>query len=257
MTTTAENPNSLFKEPEKAPERIWNPWHGCQRVSPGCHHCYVYRMDAQHERVSGAPTKNKTFDLPVRKRKNGTYFAPSGTLFWTCFTSDFLLDRCDDWRFEAWQIIRERRDCRFLFVTKRIDRFIVNLPDDWREGYDHVTVCVTCENQETADKRLPVLKRLPIKHKMITNEPLLSPIDMRPYLDETIELVTVGGESGPEARVCRYEWVLNIREQCVLKGVPFAFRQTGARFVKDGRLYRIPRKIQHEQARKAGIDYTR
>jgi len=254
MTNLAENQKNLFSEAEKVMERLWNPWHGCRRVSPGCLHCYVYRMDAQYERASGFPTKNKTFDLPVRKRKNGTYCLPSGTLFWTCFTSDFLLDLCDDWRIEAWQMIRERRDCRFLFITKRIERFTVNLPDDWAEGYDHVTVCVTCENQETADRRLPVLKRLPIKHKMITNEPLLSPIDMRPYLDETIEIVTVGGESGPEARICRYEWVLDIREQCLNSGVAFTFRQTGARFVKGEKLYRIPRKIQHEQAEKAGID---
>ena len=254
MNNSVENTTLLFGESKKVYERLWNPWHGCQKISPGCLHCYVYRMDAQYERVSNSPTKNKTFDLPIRKRKNGSYFCPSGTLFWTCFTSDFLLDQCDEWRFEAWRMIRERRDCRFLFLTKRIERFMVNLPDDWGEGYDHVSVCVTCENQETADRRLPILKELPIKHKMIANEPLLSPIDMRRYLDKTIESVVVGGESGPEARICRYEWVLDIREQCMYSGVPFTFRQTGARFVKDGKLYRIPREIQHAQAKKAGID---
>jgi protein gp37 len=212
-------------------------------------------MDARYDRDPTHPHKNLSFDLPVRKRKNGTYLVPPGTFFWTCFTSDFLLDLCDDYRIDAWKMIKERSDCRFLFITKRIDRFTVNLPRDWGEGYENVTVCVTCENQQTADIRLPILKELPIKHKMITNEPLLSAIDMSTYLDDTIEIVTVGGESGSNARLCRYEWVLSIRDQCVSKKVPFSFRQTGARFEKDGKLFRVPRNIQHAQAKKANIDY--
>ncbi len=39
--------------------------------------------------------------------------------------------------------------------------------------------------------------------------------------------------------------------------VPFCFRQTGANFVKDGKRYRIPRKLQHAQARKANINTKR
>jgi protein gp37 len=49
--------------------------------------------------------------------------------------------------------------------------------------------------------------------------------------------------------------VLDIRTQCIEKKVPFHFKQTGARFVKDGRLYHIKRQDQHTQAAKAGIDF--
>jgi hypothetical protein len=70
------------------------------------------------------------------------------------------------------------------------------------------------------------------------------------------EGVIVGGESGAQARPCDYGWVLGIRTQCVAAGVPFRFKQTGAQFIKDGKLYRIERKFQHAQARKAGINYT-
>ncbi len=65
----------------------------------------------------------------------------------------------------------------------------------------------------------------------------------------------MGGESGSDARLCDYDWVRAIRDQCVTAHVPFRFHQTGARLLKEGRLYRIPRDRQHEQARKAGIDY--
>ncbi|KAF5038556.1 hypothetical protein DSECCO2_553090 [anaerobic digester metagenome] len=105
-----------------------------------------------------------------------------------------------------------------------------------------------------ADFRLPIFKSLPIKHKHIICEPLLEKIDMSNYLDSSIEGVTVGGESGNEARICRYDWILDIRKQCMEKNVHFHFKQTGAKFVKDGRLYNIKRKLQHSQAAKANID---
>ena len=67
--------------------------------------------------------------------------------------------------------------------------------------------------------------------------------------------VSVGGESGMEARPCDYRWVLSLREQCVQRDVPFRFHQTGAKFIKDGRLYRVQRCHQLSQAHKANIDY--
>ena len=86
-------------------------------------------------------------------------------------------------------------------------------------------------------------------------KPLLEEIDLTPYLGEWVEEVIAGGESGNEARLCDYSRILALRTQCMLYEVPFTFKQTGARFCKDGRLYRIQRPDQHKQARKADIDY--
>ena len=80
-------------------------------------------------------------------------------------------------------------------------------------------------------------------------------LDITQYLTSGIEEVSAGGESGNEARPCDYAWVLALREQCVSADIPFCFHQTGARLLKDGRLYRIPRRYQHSQARKAGVNY--
>ena len=113
----------------------------------------------------------------------------------------------------------------------------------------------TVENQAMADYRLPFLLDAPLRHKLIICAPLLGPLDIARYLVPGIEEVSVGGESGNEARPCNYDWILSIRRQCVAADIPFAFHQTGARLVKDGRLYRIRRPYQHSQARKAGIDY--
>lgn len=80
-------------------------------------------------------------------------------MVYTCFTSDFFLEEADEWRAEAWAIIRERCDLSFLIPTKRIDRFRVSLPSDWGDGYDHVAIACTVENQDRANYRLPLFVR--------------------------------------------------------------------------------------------------
>ena len=233
----------------------WNPWHGCHKISAGCQNCYVYRIDASFDRDASIVSKTADFNLPVRKARNGSYKLSAGETIYTCFSSDFFLEEADEWRIEAWKMIQLRSDLHFLIITKRIDRFSVNLPHDWGDGYNNVTICSTCENQDRVEHRLPILLSVPIKHKAIICEPLLEPVNLSRWLNPSIESVTVGGESGRDARICDFGWVTNIRTQCVEKNVSFHFRQTGARFVKDGRLYNIKRIDQHSQAAKAGIDF--
>ena len=199
--------------------------------------------------------KTGNFYLPIKRKRDKSWKIESGKVVFTCFTSDFLLSDADEWREECWQMIKQRSDLWFYFFTKRIDRFMECVPDDWGDGYDNVLVGCTVENQDRADYRLPIFKSLPIKHKSIIVAPLIGPIDLSAYLDESIEEVSVGGESGPDARPCDFAWILSIREQCVNANIPFLFHQTGARLIKEGKTYRIPRCYQHIQARKANINY--
>ena len=106
----------------------WNLWHGCHKLSPGCAHCYVYRIDARVGRDSSVVEKTKDFDLPLQRNRDGSYKVPPGEMLYTCFTSDFFLEDADPWRGEAWEMMRCRRDLRFYFVTKRIDRFTGSFP---------------------------------------------------------------------------------------------------------------------------------
>lgn len=216
-------------------------------------HCYIHKGDAKRGINTNDIVKTKDFCKPVEKLKNGSYKLKSGIVY-TCFSTDFLLQEADGWREECWKMIRQRADCTFLFLTKRIERFMECIPEDWDDGYENVVVCCTIENQENADRKLPVFQTLPIKHKCITAQPLIGPIDMEKYLDH-IELVVVGGESDRDARVLDYDWVLNIREQCIRKHVSFEFRQCGTHFIKDGKQYRLQTKDLCSQARKANINY--
>ncbi|MBR5311638.1 MAG: DUF5131 family protein [Clostridia bacterium] len=239
----------------------WNLWHGCTKISPGCLNCYVYRRDAEFGKDASEVAKTGSFNLPVRRKRDGSYaLQPDGDFVYTCFTSDFFHPDADGWRPEAWHMMRERSDLQFFFVTKRPDRFYVGLPEDWGNGYGNVHICCTCENQQMADERLPVFLELPIRHKHIIHEPMLEGINTEAYLSyygNVIESVSCGGESGEGARVCDYDWILWMREQCMRYNVNFSFRQTGANFRKDGKTYAIPRALQSKQAAKADINFRK
>lgn len=236
---------------------MWNPWRGCHRCSTGCKFCYIHKGDARRGVDTNLVVKTDNFYAPVaayqRGARKGAYKIPSGESVFLCFSSDFLLPDADPWRAECWDMIRQRSDLHFLFLTKRIERFASCLPADWGQGYDHVTVGCTVENQAMADQRLPIFDELPIKHKNIICQPLIGPIQLEQHLCG-VELLVVGGESHRSARPLDYAWVLSLREQCIRAGVKFQFRQCGSNFVKDGRLYKLEVHQLMSQARKAGID---
>jgi len=232
---------------------MWNPWRGCRRCSDGCLHCYIHKGDAKRGIDTGEIAKTKDFCKPAARLKNGAWKMKSG-LVYLCFSTDFLIEEADPWRAQCWEMIRSRPDCTFLFLTKRIERFMSCIPDDWGDGYENVVVGCTVENQKTADRRLALFASLPIRHKCITAQPLLEQIRIEPYLDD-IELVVAGGESDRDARPFDYAWALDLRAQCVRKNVSFQFRQCGTNFIKDGRTYHLQTKDLCSQARKAGIDF--
>lgn len=233
---------------------LWNPWHGCHKISAGCLNCYVYRIDAHIGKNPAIVTKSKSFNAPLKRDRRGNFRMSSGEIY-TCFSSDFLVEEADPWRADAWRIMKMRDTQNFIFITKRIHRLRECLPSDWGGGYPNVCIGCTMENQQMADYRLPIFLSLPIAQRFIVCEPLLSDIDFRGRLNpQAIGEVVVGGESGPNARPCDFDWVKSIRRQCLESKVNFHFKQTGANFKKDGRTYKIPRHIQAAQARKSDMD---
>lgn len=237
---------------------IWNPWHGCHKISPGCANCYVYRRDESIGKDASVVSKTGDYDLPLKKNRQGEFklTAADGIVF-TCMTSDFFLEDADEWRNGCWDMMRRRSDLQFHIITKRINRFADCIPDDWGDGWDNVTICCTCEDQDRANHRLPIFLNLPIKHREIISEPMLGEINIEKHLASGfIEHVTCGGESGDNARLCDFRWIQEVRRECIRCGVPFTFKQTGAVFLKDGKLYHIERKLQMAQAKKSGYSYV-
>lgn len=236
----------------------WNPWHGCIKCSEGCENCYVYYLDALYGKSAAEIHRTKgSFSYPLARDKNRRYKLQSGEMLSVCMTSDFFLEEADQWRDEAWDIIRQRKDLAFRLLTKRPERIASCLPSDWGAGWPHVFLNVSCENQTRADERIPILLELPFAHKGVQLAPLLGPIQLGAYLASgQIELVTCGGENYGGQRPCDFSWVRSLRDECASHNVSFCFMETGTIFIKDGRRYTLKSKqLQNSQAYKSGMSY--
>lgn len=236
---------------------IWNPWHGCKKISEGCDHCYMYFLDRMRDKNGSEIYRTGGFDYPLQTDRRGVYKIRSGESIRVCMTSDFFIEEADKWRAEAWEIMRRRSDVRFFLLTKRPERVEKCLPCDWEDGYENVFFNVTAENQRRADERVPVLLSLPFKHKGVMCAPFIGEVTLEKYLAEgQIEQVICGGENYDGARPCDFEWVKRLRNECESYNVTFAFIETGTKFIKDGKTYTIPSKrIQAQQAYRSGMNY--
>lgn len=198
----------------------WNCWQGCKRVSPGCSNCYMYRDKKRYGQdpmkiVRSAPA---TFNAPLTKLK--------GPLVFVCSWSDFFIEEADEWRQEAWNIIRKTPHLTYQILTKRVERIPDCLSKDWGNGYPNVWLGVSVEHGGYL-WRMDVLRKIPAALRFVSAEPLLGPLvlDLRGF-----NWVITGGESGPNYRPAREEWFLDIRDQCEDAGVSYFHKQgSGAR----------------------------
>ena len=237
---------------------IWNPWHGCIKISEGCEHCYMYTLDRMRDQDGSRIYRTQSFQKPLQRDRSGRFHIQSGELIRICMTSDFFLQEADAWREEAWDIIHRRPDVAFFLLTKRPQRVAKCLPRDWGDGWENVFFNVTCENQRRADERMPLLLELPFKHKGVMCAPFVGPVTLEKYLDSAqVEQVVCGGENYDGARPCHYDWVKRLSAECKSRDIRFCFLETGTMFVKDGKCYRIPSKqVQSEMALKAGLNHA-
>ena len=217
----------------------------------------MYFLDSKRGLDTSHVFRTENFTMPIQRRRDGQFKLPSGMTLYVGLSTDFFVEEADAWRDEAWRIIRQRPDIYFRLLTKRPQRFVECLPEDWGDGYENVMLNVTTENQKRADERLPILLQTPAKHRGFMAAPYIGPVDAEQYLQTgLIEEVLCGGENYDGARPCHYEWVKQLSEQCRKYDVTFDFIETGTVFVKDGKTYRIPNKrIQSKQAFLSGLSY--
>lgn len=158
---------------------------------------------------------------------------------------------------QDWMTIRREKNVRIEVPAGQIASFSRKLPEDWDSGYKNVTVVCVCESQQQANRQIPAFLEIPIWRREIKVDPLVEKMDFEPWLaGGKIKRVSCSGEVGSGGRLCRYEWVLDLRDQCVRQKIEFCFARTGTNFQKGQKQYRIAEAIQKEQAAKAGIDYN-
>ncbi|MBI5283863.1 MAG: phage Gp37/Gp68 family protein [Chloroflexi bacterium] len=204
-------------------EATWNPVTGCDKVSPGCAHCYAETFAERFRGVPGHPYEQgfdlklwpERLDLPIKWTRPRVIFVNS--------MSDLFHDDVpDDFIFAVFNTMRVASHHTFQVLTKRPER-VVELSDQlpWR---DNIWMGTSVEN-ETFVKRIDALRCTSAKVRFLSCEPLLGPLALEL---KGIDWVIVGGESGAHARPMRADWARDIRDQCYRAGVSFFFKQWGA-----------------------------
>lgn len=210
-----------------------NFWTGCQKVSPGCKFCYMYR---DQERWNRDPTE-------VIRTLDNTFYAAKRwadpRLIFTCSWSDFFIEQADAWRDDAWAVIRDTPHHTWQILTKRPERIEECLPSDWGEGYPNVWLGVSIETQEQLP-RLEELLTLPAQVHFASFEPLLGPIQL-PAIARHLHWMIIGGESGNDQGRYRYrpmmlDWLARLMSQAQDMDVPIFVKQLGTYQAKDMRL---------------------
>jgi protein gp37 len=199
-------------------DATWNPVTGCDKVSPGCDHCYA-------EKIALSDTKNfptgfavtlhpERLDKPLHWRRPRRVFVNS--------MSDMFHDQiADEFIEQVWNTMAAAPRHTFQILTKRPGRMrslAHRLP-----VLSNVWLGVSAEDQRWAEIRVPVLLDTPAAVRFISAEPLLGAIDLTPYLPQ-LDWVIVGGESGPNYRPMNPDWARDLRDQCTSAGVAFLFK---------------------------------
>ena len=231
----------------------WNPWQGCDKVSAGCKNCYMYREKNRYgqDPMTVIKSKPSTFNAPLTWAKNGKL--PAGSRIFVCSWSDFFHEDADPWRQEAWDIIYKLPQYKFLITTKRTERMIQCLPENFSLGEtlpDNVWLGASTENQEMFDKRVEDLLVVSAKIHWLSVEPMLGPIDFHfpSYINPKDDTwIVLGGESGPGARECDPCWIENAVEQCMEVQVPVFVKQLGGYPDARSRLEQFPKQLRIRQ----------
>ncbi|MFH0988673.1 MAG: phage Gp37/Gp68 family protein [bacterium] len=204
-------------------ESTWNPVTGCNKISPGCKHCYAERMAYRLQRMGQANYTNgfkltlhdHAVDLPLQWKKPQTIFVNSMS---DLFHKDVPLAFIQ----KVFDVMGQTHWHRFQVLTKRSERLRELSP--LLKWTPNIWMGVSVENQDYIH-RIDDLRATGALVKFLSLEPLLGPL--RKLNLKKIDWVIVGGESGPGARPMDEAWVLDIRDQCFNNRVPFFFKQWG------------------------------
>ena len=203
----------------------WNPWRGCTKVSAACKNCYMFRLYANRGINPKLVVKQENvFDAPLKWR--------IGTKVFTCSMSDFFHQDADEWRGDAWEVIKKSPQHTYLILTKRPERIKDYLPEDWcREKYGHVWLGVTVESQDEVH-RINTLGEIPCAVRWVSFEPLFSDVQLSQKELDKIQWAVIGGESEHKDKVRKTElsWFNSLMFQLSSFSIPIFFKQFGSAY---------------------------
>ncbi len=211
-------------------DATWNPVTGCTEVSPGCDHCYARTFSERFRGVRGHPFE-RGFDLTLRPERLDTplRWRHPRRVFVNSMSDLFHRDVPDEYILLVFDTMVQANWHVFQVLTKRSRRLLHLSPHLPRAP--HIWLGVSVESESYA-WRVDQLRRVPADTRFISAEPLLGPLASLSL--EGIHWVITGGESGHGARPCDIEWVRDLRDRCVARGISFFHKQWGGRTPKSG-----------------------
>jgi len=245
-------------------DETWNPVTGCDKVSPGCDHCYA---EGIANRFAGTKAFPHGFAVTLHPERMGVPLKwKTPRRVFVNSMSDLFHDQVpDEFIAAVFAVMAATPQHTYQILTKRHGR-MRSLLNDWSRspgafmhagastgawkalGAMHLTtpiaplpnvwLGVSVEDQKRANLRIPALLETPAVVRFLSMEPLLGPVDITPWLRHKpglvhgLDWVIVGGESGPRARPVDGAWVRSLRDQCAASGEAFFFKQWGGRTPK-------------------------
>lgn len=224
-----------------------NPWIGCTKVSPGCDFCYAEETwDKRYHRVEWGGDRSRTKSLgPLSWDRKARAAGVRRRVFCASLADVFDNQVPDEWRADLWALIDRCRALDWMLLTKRPQNITKMLPEGW--PWPHVWLGATTENQEEADRRLPILLRVPAVVHFASVEPQLGPVDLGNYVGAGLDWVIVGGESGRGCRPFDPDWARTLRDQCRASAVPFFMKQLGGHPDKRDQVADLPADLRIRQ----------
>jgi len=226
-------------------------WH-CEKVSPGCDHCYAERhaRELGKSEFIGTPQWRKNSEADLKK-------IPAGNVVFVNTHSDTYHKGATPAMVERVHTFAvQRPDLIFLLLTKRPTNvlYFQRQLDGSLKFPDNLWLGVSVESHKYLS-RLDVLRSIPVKHRFVSFEPLLGNIDIDQAMQglRGIDWAIVGGESGERYRPFSHAWASGIHEACKMLTIPFFFKQSSGNYPGQGRVFEITGK-EHNERPQAFID---
>jgi protein gp37 len=210
-------------------DHTFNPWIGCQKVSPGCDHCYAEAMmDHRYHKVEWGPhgerkrTSAANWAKPRQWAKEARRGGSRPRVFCASLADVFDNQVPGEWRSDLYDLIAATPELDWLLLTKRPQNLARMFPTG---PWVNIWLGTTCEDQDRYHERWSILSRVPhVPVRFISYEPALGP--MVPYVNEPRpDWIICGGESGPHARMMDPQWARGMRDACSDFGIAFFMKQ--------------------------------
>jgi protein gp37 len=218
------------------PGYTFNPWMGCQHVSPGCDHCYAEAdRDKRFHQVQWGPhgqrkrTSVGYWKGPLKWAKDASANSGRPRVFCASLADVWDNRAPAEWRRDLFRLIQQTPELDWMLLTKRPENItkmlraaIDGLDEPW--PWPNVWLGATAEDQEHYDRRWPILRGIPAVVHFISYEPAIGPLRLHDEAEQPDWLIC-GGESGGGARYMEPQWAAHIKADCAARGVAFFLKQ--------------------------------